>query len=112
MSLFGERNRIGMNGRLVPVVLAIGLACSILSGDTVFRVQVTRPHVSSRSAPANEQNMVPPQSSGRHEINSSPNAAEISIRRVHLVGGSELPDAQVLVTRELKAHTYALDGLA
>jgi len=101
-----------MNGRLVQVVLAIGLACSILSGGTVFSVQVTRPRVSSRPAPANEQNMVPPQSSARLQINSNPNAAEISIRRVHLVGGSELPNAQALVTRELKAHTYSLGGLA
>ncbi|MBZ5536602.1 MAG: hypothetical protein LAO31_11655 [Acidobacteriia bacterium] len=112
MNLFGERNRIGMNGRLEQVIPAIGLACSILSGAMAFSVQVTRPPVSSRTKPASEQNMVPPQSSSGPHIKSSPNPAEFSIRKVHLEGGSELPNAQALVTRELKAHTYSMDSLA
>jgi Surface antigen variable number repeat/POTRA domain, ShlB-type len=112
MNLFGERIRIGMRGRLVQSALAFGLTLTILSGPMTFSVQVTRPRVSSRSAPVSGQNMVPPQSSSGPHTKANLNPAKISIRSVHLEGGGELSDARALVTKELKAHTYSSGDMA
>ncbi|MBZ5552748.1 MAG: hypothetical protein LAO21_08525 [Acidobacteriia bacterium] len=89
-------------------VVAFGLAWTILSGDLAFPLQDTGPPVSSPTAAASKQNMVPPQSSSGHHIKSNSDPAEITVRSVYLEGGSELPDAQALVTKGLRAHTYFL----
>ncbi|MGB7621679.1 MAG: POTRA domain-containing protein [Terriglobia bacterium] len=55
---------------------------------------------------------IPPQKSARSRLNSNSIPSEVSIRAVHLEGGGELPLAQTVVCKELRAHTYSLEWLA